>query len=745
MLTSIEIAGEATYPAGGGKLSELRKINYLFGHNGCGKTTVSRAIHDVAARPGYALAWKDGREIATLVYNQDFAEANFGDQMKGIFTLGEDTTKTVEDIATLQAELLKIGSELDGIGRNLDGVGGLGGRRSELISARSALEKACWESHRAHKYFEEGYSPHRSSKSAFCTKLLEEQQSNKAELLDLETLKSRTAMAFQPTAPAQSTLAVPKFEGFDEIESHDILSRRIVGRDDAVVAALINQLGNSDWVKQGMAFIEAAEGSCPFCQQPAPPNLIDQLNTFFDAKYEADLAQIDSLSNRYEAVTLAVSERVSALSAIPNHFLDGDAFAERYTSFRSLVELNQSRLDSKRKEPSSSISLEPTGEAANAILEMIAQANAAIDAYNATIADLANSQKTVRSQIWRFTVEERQTDLTTFATSAQTIQKAIDGLERSIAGKKNIRDEKAKRLLELEASVTSVKPTVDAVNRILAMYGFQSFRLAVAGVHQEMYRIERLDGTSAAKTLSEGERSFVTFLYFYHLLAGSTSGAGTTAEKVVVFDDPVSSLDSDVLFIVSALIRKVVADVCIGTGPVRQVFVLTHNIYFHKEVSYDRKRNHDGCLKHETFWIVRKRDNVSSLHRYEHNPIRTSYELLWDEVRNPDRPKLTIQNTLRRIVENYLIILGGWDPESIVACFNGKDAQVCASLFSWINDGSHTAQDDLYLAADDHAVEGYLRVFAEVFRETGQEAHYKMMMRSAEEDDATPAPAPAPA
>ena len=53
--------------------------------------------------------------------------------------------------------------------------------------------------------------------------------------------------------------------------------------------------------------------------------------------------------------------------------------------------------------------------------------------------------------------------------------------------------------------------------------------------------------------MSEGEKTFVTFLYFYHLLKGSESDSGMTTDRIVVFDDPVSSLDSDVLFIVSRL------------------------------------------------------------------------------------------------------------------------------------------------------------------------------------------------
>lgn len=125
---------------------------------------------------------------------------------------------------------------------------------------------------------------------------------------------------------------------------------------------------------------------------------------------------------------------------------------------------------------------------------------------------------------------------------------------------------------------------------------------------------------------------------------------------------------------------------------------------------------------------------MSSLTHYDYNPIKTSYELLWDEVRNPDRPNLTIQNTMRRIVENYLTVLGGLKQDEIVARFEGRDAQICASLFSWINDGSHSSHDDIYVAVDDNAVQGYLRVFKEVFERTGHGAHYRMMMRIAEDE-----------
>jgi hypothetical protein len=83
LITEVEIANAATYPADGERLMDLKKVNYLFGHNGCGKT-ISRALHDPSICAGYTVSWRDGRELATLVFNRDFADPRFGEQMQGI-------------------------------------------------------------------------------------------------------------------------------------------------------------------------------------------------------------------------------------------------------------------------------------------------------------------------------------------------------------------------------------------------------------------------------------------------------------------------------------------------------------------------------------------------------------------------------------------------------------------------------------------------------------------------------------
>jgi len=146
------------------------------------------------------------------------------------------------------------------------------------------------------------------------------------------------------------------------------------------------------------------------------------------------------------------------------------------------------------------------------------------------------------------------------------------------------------------------------------------------------------------------------------------------------------------------------------------------------------------AMGEETFWVVRKSDLVSKIEKHNTNPIKTSYELLWSEVRRTDRSNLTIQNTLRRILENYFKILGGVDPDKICGMFEGKEKLICKSLFSWVNDGSHFAHDDLYVSIDSSMVETYLNVFREIFKKSDHLAHYKMMMADAyvEESAATP-------
>ena len=85
---------------------------------------------------------------------------------------------------------------------------------------------------------------------------------------------------------------------------------------------------------------------------------------------------------------------------------------------------------------------------------------------------------------------------------------------------------------------------------------------------------------------------------------------------------------------------------------------------------------------------------------------------------------------MRRIIENYFKILGKYGDDNLINKFNNpQEKEICRSLISWINDGSHSIPDDLFIEQQDNIIDKYFDVFKRIFKEMGQIEHYNMMMR----------------
>ena len=201
--------------------------------------------------------------------------------------------------------------------------------------------------------------------------------------------------------------------------------------------------------------------------------------------------------------------------------------------------------------------------------------------------------------------------------------------------------------------------------------------------------------------------------------------------KILVLDDPICSLDSTVLYIVSSLVKNLIKDIRKGTSDVEQIFILTHNVFFHKETAFIDRRTEECNDIH--YWTINKDNNISTIKAHKRtNPIKTSYELLWEELKS-NTNVITTQNIMRRILENYFRILGKTANDTIVNSFSTIEEQmICRSLLSWINDGSHTIPDDLYIDSYTDSIDRYKQIFKKIFTNMGHEAHYKMMMGESE-------------
>jgi wobble nucleotide-excising tRNase len=205
-------------------------------------------------------------------------------------------------------------------------------------------------------------------------------------------------------------------------------------------------------------------------------------------------------------------------------------------------------IDNKIKAPSQIASIESLVPVFRKIKITVDNLRNKIKKNNETSKNIVSEKLILKNEIWKFIVDEINDDLKTYDRAIEGIGKGKQKIEILIKQESDQINELSKQIRLKEAEVTSVVHTANEINNILALFGFTNFRL-MESTEKGFYQIVREDGSIAKETLSEGEYRFITFLYFYRLLKGSTEGSGITRDKVVVFDDPISSLDSDVLFV----------------------------------------------------------------------------------------------------------------------------------------------------------------------------------------------------
>ena len=730
MIESIQIGGIATYPQDPENLCDLSTFNFIYGANGTGKTTVTRVIASESSFPTCKVSWKGGTRLQSIVYNRDFVETNFNQcaELKGVFTLGEKNVDAINKISTAKLELDTITKKLENLNKVLHAEDGTGGKKGELLALEVELRQKCWAQKQKHDAKLHGaFEGFRNNAEKFKGKVLQEWVSNSAKTEALDFLEKKAETLFGPAPTTERSISCLELDAILAHEVDSILKKRVIGKEDVNIAAMIKKLGNSDWIREGRGFYDVNERICPFCQQSTTEAFAQSLNDYFDEAFQTDSKAIDNLATNYRVDSARLQQQILSIIDDPPKFLDVEKLRAEKELLDSIVTVNIQRIASKKKEPSQVIELESISNIVSTIKMLIDAANGLVAEHNKMVANLSQERKGLTAQVWKYLLDvELKADLDAYKAKRDGLNKAITALTDQISTGTSDRTIKATEIREFEKQTTSIQPTIDGINTLLMSFGFQSFSLAKTD-NGTCYKLLRADGADAKATLSEGEKNFVTFLYFYHLLKGSESESGMTTDRVIVIDDPVSSLDSDVLFIVSSLIKGLFDEVRTGTSHVKQVFVLTHNVYFHKEVTFNPKRQ-NCAMNEETFWVVRKSGLASKIEKHISNPIKTSYELLWAEVKKPDRSNLTIQNTLRRILENYFKILGGVDPEKIYRMFEGKEKLICKSLFSWVNEGSHYALGDLYVSTGDTMVEIYLKVFKDIFEKSAHLAHYEMMM-----------------
>jgi wobble nucleotide-excising tRNase len=732
MIESITIKNIATFDEEGVQISDLKKVNFIYGANASGKTTITNFLYktDEAIFNECSLTYKNGMPIMALVYNKNFRVRNFGKgNIEGVFTLGQATKEEIEAINKMKEDLNVIKD--NGI-KKKDALDKL---ILEKELNENSFKEQVWSD--IYKEYEDDFKEAFAGvlkKDSFKTKILDEFKTSKTDLKTYDELIDKAKTIFGKVPTAMPFITTIENARLGEIENHKIWQKKIIGKSDIEIAKLIQKLNLNDWVNKGREFLQDNK-TCPFCQQETiTVDFRKQLENYFDETFITDTNLVKELSDEYNLLAQNLINLLQQIETTEKLNTDTKLNVETFSAYlntaSSQVISNKELFNNKIKEPSRSIDLISVKAQMENIQKVIASANTEIKKHNDIVLNYSSERINLIKSIWKYITDENKTELQSYIKKSDGQQKGIDALEKEHKALQKEYISLKEKIKEANKNVTSVQPSVDAINHTLKTYGFLNFEIVPSKTEKNQYQIQREDGTIAESTLSEGEITFITFLYFMQLAIGSTAQELITEERILVVDDPISSLDSNILFVVSTLLKEIVKCIKKDEGNIKQLILLTHNVYFHKEVSFiDGRTSENGDT---FFWILRRNNNVSTIQKFEmKNPIQNSYELLWQELKNKDQNSgTTIQNTMRRIIESYFKILGKYMDDDLIKKFdNPQEQEICRSLISWINDGSHSIPDDLFIEHQETIIDKYFEVFRNIFVKMGHDEHYNMMMR----------------
>lgn len=727
-------------------------VNFLFGNNGTGKSTIAKAI-----KSGAGVTYAPGRTQADylpLVYNQEFIDDNFHSyrNLKGVFTLNAKNAET-------QRQIDEVTEERSNVKKRLTEATD---KRVKTATAKDKLHKdflkECWERGKAIREEFPATMSGKGRSDPFVREIMKHAPAD----MDLEELRRLYESAYSETAKHyQRFNTVADSTGIDTVEGKDILVRSIVNSADTELAGFLRDIGATEWMRQGHdAYSHDANGRCPYCGIELPADFEQTFIASFDNRYQDNLRLLSEFQVRYKK---SANDLFVPLQTMPSELypkIDLKPYTDKLAVLKAAIQSNIEAIKTKIDNPASTVTLMETRPILEELSDIIDGFNKMIDANNAVVAAGPTKRTECADAVFSLLAFMLRDVITAYRKEDADKQAELDALDTEISTYNTALGEIKTQLKTLRGKTVETDTAKDSINQMLRDSGMRGFSLQPKAGADNVYEVRRPDGT-IADNLSEGEKNFIAFLYFYHLVHGSDSAEGEIREKIVVIDDPVSSMDSGSLFIVSTLVRQMI-EICRNNADnrnktaegnfIKQIFILTHNAYFHREVSYSYVTKYD----YVSFYLIRKIGTKSMIRmcddvnpkvpteRMNINPVKNSYAALWDEYKEL-KSAVPLMNVIRRILEYYFLQLCGYEGSKLrqVILVQGKaegrfkDAagnddeekfQLASAMLAYINASTIGMSDGKDFVEDCLNADECRNIFEMIFDAMEQKQHYDMMM-----------------
>ena len=715
-----------------------KKINLTYGLNGTGKTILSNYLYE-KSKEDKTEDWdnfkdcKDniGEDVKILVYNEKFIEENLSQQIPGIFTLSSENKEAKKNIEHAQGILKQNKGEQEKLDIELKELeGDFKRRKGDSQKTVWTIKERYTGGDRLLDYCLEKFKGRKENLFKHLCEILKPKNNPEENIDDLKKILK----SIEQGTKIQS-ISKLKIDP-STIENDSLFKEEIVGSQNSSIASLIEKLKNSNWIKEGLKYLpeEIKESTeCPFCQEKTiTEDLAYKIKNYFDQSYKKKTEKISELQTQYESFIGQVNKVKldNQTSASIEEYQS--QFEKSIYSLNLILSENLQQIENKKQNPSKKIALKDSKDQMTELNQIIDGINKKISEHNKKIEDSKTEKERIKGIFWKImrleydqTIESYEKEFKKFEEDRKNLEGKQESIKEAINKQEKIIQKNQKQTLNLDTAISNI-------NQNLKDLGIIDFKIEKK--NDESYFLKRSSSNNSPnnskfKSLSEGEKTVISFLYFLELCQGKSDRKDLSFKKSIVIDDPISSLSHIYVFNIAQFIKNRFFNND-QKNNYENVFILTHNLYFFHELTNYTIRREEREKKDKQTKLFRITKNTSSkIVEMGKEEIKNEYESYWEvlkdyESKEPLHPTM-LPNITRNILEHFF---GFIEKANLADKLTKIDSKKYGAFIRYMNRESHSDRTNISdMKEIDQSL--FLEAFKEVFKKSGYEAHYNKMMQ----------------
>jgi wobble nucleotide-excising tRNase len=636
-----------------------KKINFIFGKNGTGKSTIAKLIkeqiHDYDTRifQGFEGIVDENKRLNAVVLGEENASIN---------QKIEEKTDTIESLSKQREAVLRM------ITKPVDGVGNFW-TKHEVTKSNYAIKDNDIREFKttAAAKIKNEKNPQISDATYTAPKFSDE--ISKAKLIQDAQIKTYKEI-LRSEAKVANNIQFPIIDFSNDLASvNEILESKVKEK------TRINRLeGNEEKRKFAESGLKCHQQGdvCSFCGNRINDDVFLELESYFSA---------DEVKAFQDNITLRLKELDQLRQAFNNIHIGSENFYPELHERVNIIKLNSEELfeayegfiqylSKSLQEKQSNLFVE--GE--KLILEIPPSFASIQTEYDELVEannkkDLAQRQNEAREKL-RFHNIKTLLDEYKYDVQINELSHLDTEKNRTLADL-NAEKEKIEGINGFDNKIRSLREEINILRnetkdekklaQIISnkLKHFVSFELDHCDNEGEVgfYRVKclRTNTVRDITQLSTGEKNIIAFLYFIEKLNEIRENQVGQNKKLIVFDDPMNSNDDTMQYMIidafQNLMKKIQSD--------DKMIILTHNNHFYLNVKYGRKYIDDKKSKADKFIRFVSNGTTTAFKNIttEKDDFKTNYEALWKDARYLyDEEKASpemILNPIRRIIETY--------------------------------------------------------------------------------------------